>query len=128
MRAWLTAIGVMASLAMIGCGGRWYSTARLEGQVAIDGRPIAQGNITFTPLQPGRGSGASTTIESGRYIVQNVPQGRVRVDFHAVKETGRTVMQFGKPYPETVNIIPDKYRAGLEIEVSGDNASQDFRL
>lgn len=113
---------------LAGCGGQGYSTARVEGQVTVDGQPLTQGTLSFTPLQSERGAGVSAPIEAGRYVAVKVPQGRVRVGFQAVKETGRTVMQFGKPYPETVNAIPDKYRAGIEIEIAGDEANKDFNL
>jgi hypothetical protein len=38
-----------------------------------------------------------------------------------------TIEQFGKQYPETVDVIPEKYRGGLEIEIAGD-AERDFDL
>ena len=123
-----TLLGLMTLLAIVGCSGRGYPTARLEGRVTVSGQPVERGNITFTPLQADRGSGAAATIESGRYVAQNVPQGKVRVDFHAVKPTGRTVLHMGKPQPVNVNIIPDKYAAGLEFEVNGKEVHKDFNL
>lgn len=111
-----------------GCSGQHHPTARLEGRVSVGGHPVEHGNVTFTPLQSDRGTSVSAKIESGDYAVSKAPQGKVRVDFQAVQETGRTVMQFGKPYPESVNIIPDKYRAGFEIEIDGDNIHKDFNL
>ena len=111
-----------------GCSGQHHPTARLEGRVSVGSHLIEHGNITFTPLQANRGVSVLAKIESGVYVATQVPRGKVRVDFHAVQETGKTVMQFGKPYPETVNIIPDKYRVGFEIEIDGDNIHKDFNL
>ena len=128
MKMWPMAICLAVLSPFVGCGGRGYSTALVEGRVTINGEPVEQGNITFTPLQAGRGHGVTAAILAGWYVAKDVPQGRVRVDFYAIKETGRTVADFGKPYPETVNVIPGKYRAGLEIEVGADKNSRDFNL
>ena len=128
MKMWPMAICLVLSLTLVGCGGRGYSTALVEGRVTIKGEPVKQGNLTFTPLQPGRGRGVTAAIVAGRYIAKDVPQGKVRVDFYATKETGRMVAAFDKSIPETINIIPDKYRAGMEIEVGADNNNRDFNL
>jgi hypothetical protein len=120
-------LGLMTLLAVVGCG-RGYPTARVEGQVTVNGQPVEQGNITFTPLQADRGPGATATIESGRYVVQDVPQGKVRVDFYAVKPTGRTAVYLGKTHPINVNIIPEEYAGGLEFEVDGKEVHKDFSL
>ncbi len=128
MRICFMPICLTALLAIAGCGVQGYPTVRLEGCVRVNGHPIEQGNITFTPLQSDQGASVAARIESGNYVVVKAPRGKVRVDFHAVKETGKTIMQYGKPYPETVNVIPEKYRAGLEIAIDGDNLHKDFSL
>ena len=127
-RTTLALIGLLAVAGMAGCGGPGFPSARLEGTVTVDGQPVETGNISFTPTQADRGSGATATISGGRYVAEGVPQGKVRVYFDATRETGRTIEQFGKPYPETVNVIPEKYRAGMEIDVSGEEVNQDFKL
>ena len=33
-----------------------------------------------------------------------------------------------QPIPEVVNLIPDRYRDGLEIAVTGDTDGQNFEL
>lgn len=124
----LSLVGVSIAATLWGCGGPGYPSVRLEGAVTVDGQPVEAGTISFTPLQPGRGAGVSATIAAGRYAAGNVPQGKVRVDFQATKETGRTVEQFGKPYPETVNVIPERCAAGMEIEVGTGDAKRDFNL
>jgi hypothetical protein len=122
------AVGLSVLLAYGGCGGRGAATARLEGTITVNGQPVTKGIVSFAPLKPDHGRGSTATIVDGRYSVRDAPTGKVRVSFHAVKDTGRTVTQFGKPYPEVIDIIPDKYRAGLEIEVGGDMTNQDFNL
>ncbi len=121
-------IRVIALLPLLVRGGPGYSTAKLAGTVTIDGTPIAAGTITFTPLEGNRGLGQPAEIKAGRYEASNVPQGKVRVDFHATRETGKMVDFFGKPTPEVENLIPAHYRTGLPLEVTGDNPQQDFKL
>jgi hypothetical protein len=103
-----------------------HPTARLEGKVAIDGQPILTGRIQFFPKGPGQPDDAD--ISDGHYLADRVPLGKVRVTFTAVKETGKMIHEPGHEFPELVSIIPDKYQQGLDIEVSGDNPSQDFVL
>lgn len=112
---------------MGGCGQVRFPTARLEGAVSVDGEPVEQGSVTFTDPQGGKGS-VVAQIGAGRYLAEAVPQGRLLVHFNATKETGRTIRHFDRPYPERVNVIPDKYRVGIEIEVGDDNPGQDFPL
>lgn len=114
--------------AATGCRRPSYPTAKLEGTVTVDGRQVQAGTISFTPLDPNRGSGVSTAIDHGRYVAAGVPQGSVRVYFNAVEETGGMVEEFGMRYPKTVNIIPDKHRAGTDIAVSGNDGDRNFDL
>ena len=113
-----------------GCGRSAFRTAHLEGSVTVDGQPVEQGSISFLSLEAGGGPSATAEIVGGRYRVEGVPQGKVRVHFHAVKETGRTVtmMMSDRPEREIVSVIPAKYHAGLEIEVGVDKVDRDFAL
>lgn len=111
-----------------GCGGPSYPTATLQGQVTVDGKPIPDGTLSITPLTGNRGQGMSTSIRAGKYHVEGVPQGRVRVDFNAVQATGKTVLVFDRPEPEMMSLIPEAYRSGLEIEVKGEKMDHDFQL
>ena len=121
--------GILAiSLVIAGCSGRGYPTTKLEGRVTVAGQPVEQGVITFTPLASNSGAGASAPISSGQYVVESVPLGMVRVHFTAFKKTGRTLLVFGQPTPETVGVIPEKYRAGIEIEVTDAGVRKDFDL
>ena len=94
----------------------------------MDGRPVSDGCINFVPLEAGRGRGATATIAQGHYLAPAVPLGRVRVHFHATKATGRTVIVSELPTPEIIDVIPEQYRVGMEIEVSPGQSKQDFHL
>jgi hypothetical protein len=113
-----------------GCGQAkpTYPAARLEGSVTLDGKPIAQGNLQFVPQDASQAPITGTTIADGRYVAEAVPRGKLRVLLSASKETGKMITEYSTPRPEVINLIPAKYRAGIPIDVTGDNLNQDFAL
>jgi|SRR5438105_6710784 len=114
----------------LGCGPSKpnYPAARLEGNVTLDGKPIAQGTLQFVPQDTTQAPVTSAAIVDGRYVAEAVPRGKLRVLLSATKETGKMIKEYSSPRPEVVNLIPEKYRAGIPIEVTGDNPNQDFPM
>ena len=96
--------------------------------MTLDGKPIAEGTISFLPQGSGQASPASAEIADGRYEARAVPLGKVLVQITATQQTGRMITGSGEPVPEILSIIPRKYAEGISIEVTGDNATQDFPL
>jgi hypothetical protein len=118
---------------MIGCGKGVpppaYPSARLAGAVTVDGQPIAKGVLQFLPPEGSPAAVIQAEIIDGRYTAIAVPVGKVRVLFSAVKETGRVDSKSSsQPIPEVVNLIPERYRDGMDIQVTGDNDGQNFEL
>jgi len=117
----------------VGCGGGTakpsYPSARLEGTVSVDGQAVPTGTLQFMPPQGMNAAIVEAQIKDGRYVAANVPVGKVRVLFTAVRETGRVDNKStSQPVPEVVNMIPERYRDGLDIEVTADLAKKDFDL
>jgi hypothetical protein len=132
-RVQLPVAALCGLLLSAGCGGGKvdYPAAKLEGAVTVAGKPLADGLIMFMPQERGRGSGVRAPIKNGRYSADKVPLGEVLVTFNALQETGRkveSVISPGKPLPEQVDLIPEQYRSGIALEVTGDKANQDFSL
>lgn len=131
--AWKKSL-VLATLtvAAVGCGQKTpdYPSARLEGTVKIDGKPLAEGLIMLLPVDTGCGSGVKATIKDGQYAIAKAPRGNVLVTFGAMRATGRMVTSplSSKPLPEQINLIPAQYRSGIAIQVQGDKNDQDFDL
>ncbi len=98
--------------------------------MTVDQEPIAKGFLNFTPQHLGEGPVTGAEIVDGRYVARAVPLGKVRVRFLAPKQTGRmiTLPDGNTKVPEIVDIIPENYRAGIEIDVTGDNDQQNFDL
>jgi hypothetical protein len=128
--AWLPLAA--AVILCCGCGPsvNEHPTAKLAGRVTVDGQQVDEGQIQFLPLGKGPGSGqaADGAISKGSYAADRVPVGKVRVTFSAFRKTGKMINEGGHVFPELVTIIPEKYQQGIDIDVSGDNPSQDFSL
>ncbi len=99
--------------------------------MTIGGQPLpagADGGVTFRPT--GEGQQAFARIVDGRYDSPNTPVGPVKAFFSISAPTGRMIAsdRTGETYPQTENIVPAKYGAGLDLEVVGDNLEQNFDL
>jgi hypothetical protein len=121
---------VLLMVLLLGCdsGKPTYPSARLEGSVTLDGKPIAQGSLQFMPQDVGQVPSTAAPIVDGKYVADAVPRGKLRVLLSATKETGKIIKEYSSSRPEVVNLIPEKYRAGIPINVTGDNPNQDFPL
>ena|SRR5437899_1171893 len=124
---------ILLSVLSAGCDGGpakpSYPSTRLEGMVTVDGHPIPAGTVQFLPPQGSKAPVVEAQIKDGRYVAANVPVGKVRVLFTAVEKTGKVdTKSTSQPVPEVVNIIPDRYRDGLDVEVTADGAKKDFDL
>ncbi len=128
-----SALVAVLAVILLGCGrkGPEYPSVKLEGAVTIAGKPLAEGMVMFMPHEQGRGGGVKALIKEGRYAAENVPTGKVRVTFNAMQETGRMVESAsspGKPLPEKIDLIPAKYKTGVNVDVKSDQGQQDFNL
>ena len=113
-----------------GCGDQAaYPYTRLTGTVAVDGKPVEQGSLTFTPEGPGPAQAVGASIANGHYVAEKVPLGKVRVTFNATRATGKMLAsEHDKPIPEQADMVPEKYRSGMEIEVQKGQTEQNFDL
>lgn len=120
----------------MGCGGSGNAnTATLKGQVTIDGNPLpddAEGYIQFMTTEPGQAKPSSATMTGSDYAAENVPLGSVNVIFNITRLTGRMVKEDNAPgatpYPEREDLVPEKHRAGFQVEVTGDDDAFNFEL
>lgn len=112
-----------------GCGDQAsYPQTRLTGTVAIDGQPVEQGSLSFTPEGPGPAQAVGALIANGRYTAEKVPLGKVRVLFNATRKTGKAPSEHDKPIPILMDLVPAKYRSGMAIEVQKGQSEQNFDL
>src|SRR3954452_8156084 len=112
---WL-AIGLLALTVFAGCGN---NRAALEGTVELDGLPLKDGEITFTPQPGSNGPTAGGRILNGKFIVapkMGVQPGMFRVEILATQKTGRTVTTpWGAAADEIISVIPSRYNTNSEL-------------
>jgi hypothetical protein len=129
----LAALPVLTVFLLVGCetGGSGKPTAHLSGAVTIDGQPVpgdAWGTINFRATGPGQAGPTSAQITKGQYDCPEVPIGNVEVYIQVVQRTGKMASEGGRQWPETRNLLADKYNNAINLEVAGDNRNQDFAL
>jgi hypothetical protein len=102
--------------------------AHLAGTVTIEGQLIDDGSIVFTPSGSARGQAVGGPIRAGHYDCPYVPLGESRVQIYALKPTGKTIEAMGSMIPEMKDLVPEKDRNGIKIEIQQDNLNQNFSL
>ena len=117
----------LLSLLVVGCsGGPKYEGTNVTGNVTLGGQPLEKGTIQFAPI--GTGAVVSADILNGKYKAERVALGKSKVVFNATKETGKMITEYSTPYPEVISIIPQKYRDGLDTEITKETKNLDFSL
>jgi hypothetical protein len=107
--------------------------AAVKGEVTLDGKPLAQGAIRFTPLEGTPGVVTGTSIKDGRFELPaeiGAAVGWNRVEITGMKKSGKKVQDpFGPPGQmvemETSAVAPRfNVSSTLKLEVkAGDNAA-----
>ncbi len=125
----------LALLASTAAGCDSSSRHGLRGTVKLDGEPLANGTISFTP-QPGTaGPTAGSVITKGTYDVKSskgLLPGSYRVEITGWRFTGRKITnRLGQEEDETESVVPTQYNKQSELtaDLAADGARQfDFDL
>ena len=125
-------------LAIAGCGGGGIPRAAVEGQVTLDGAPIANGSIFFRPTGDTKGMTAGGAITDGRYRLSaddGPVVGTNLVEIHSDRRTGRQVPAvFGDPKAglkdEVVEGVPERYntQTKLTCQIEPGSNERNFTL
>lgn len=127
------------------CGDKKLKTEGVTGTVTLDGQPLPNATVYFTPLDGSGNEAVGTTDSNGVYRLQTLlgkvdagtTPGKYSVKFSCYEEfeTGKTYTNDeGKEIPETDerSIIPQKYESaqtsGFEAEVVKGANTFDFDL
>ena len=118
-------------LLIVGCSNK-NGLLPISGQVRYDGQPVQQGFISFIPAD-GRGPGAETVIQDGRYRVDVAP-GPKKVVIEGLENIGER--HVGGPEsplaPVEKQYLPSRYSDRLMTEltcdISSGKAEYDFLL
>ncbi|MDR0328754.1 MAG: hypothetical protein LBI05_10710 [Planctomycetaceae bacterium] len=149
MRNILLSMTILAVLALTtGCGDGTIATLKVTGTITLDGVPLPNANINFTPKSEGQGNpGYAVTDEKGTYKLQTLlgaaeagtTPGDYGVSITCV-ESGRVVESTrgstsdAPPPPMTrpQSLIPERYgstaTSGLSATVEKGKLVHDFAL
>jgi len=124
----VTAVATLAP----GCSSDSDTNARLSGTVTLDDQPIANGSISFLPVD-GKTATAGTRIENGKFEIK-MPPGPKRVEISGMEVVGQKPAYEGDKNSPLVDItrdiVPSRYntKSELLVDVDSGEANQDFSL
>ncbi len=124
------AVFALACACLAGCSGD--GKAHVQGQVKLDGQPVADGTIDFLPAA-GDGPTASAVIKQGAYEVALMPGSKI-VKIEGFQKIGEHKYDKNNPESPMVAdfkpIVPAKYNTNTELkcEITEETKQQDFEL
>ena len=140
IRVWATCrilwIGLLL-LAAMGCDRSGLNLAPVEGVVTLDGAPVVDAGVMFTPGDPSTGPPSSgTTNVEGRFTLVTANRPGAPVGDHRVaisKDDATVIGHFhGMPMYRTTSHIPVKYSSpstsDLTASVADDENYFEFKL
>ncbi len=120
-----------------GCGRRGPTLLPVSGVVTLDGRPVAQAGIIFSPAEGGPAASGSTDAQ-GKFQLRTVNESGAVAGKHLVTVTKQETTglgDFGAVGPEGIKAIwhvPEKYSnrktSGLECTVGSDSDDVQIEL
>ena len=129
LRAWVALVLVGSFSGCVGASGDGsakYESARLEGEVTLDGKPLEEGSVEFVP-QDQKAPPVTVPILKGRYVAPKVGLGKVIAIISGAKQERPAVIDSSYSPPPTI-AIPERYQKGMPIEVKADKSDQDFAM
>lgn len=125
----------LAVISVLGCGGE--GRLAVQGNVRLEGKPIEEGRIVFTPTQDaGKRPQAIAVIKDGAYSLpasEGPLPGSYRVEVYSPKKTGKTIPTPGDPTvttQETREMVPAEFNKASKLTVAFEagKPSYDFDL
>jgi hypothetical protein len=125
-RDWAIAavVALLSVSSLSGCAQK-ANVGEVKGTVTLDGKPLEDGTIRFTPIE-GRGPLAGATIKAGEFST-TVAAGKHRVEISSTKMAGGPVDRHSNAVETVLQLIPEKYNTQSELTLdvqSGLNEPQ----
>jgi len=125
-RRWLRRRGFVLGVALAvsfaaGCAEDGPARKAVSGTVALDGRPLDAGSITFVPVEGL--TAANTEVVDGAFTIgrsSGLAPGRYQVQIVSDRSTGKTIPNPDFPdrtIEEVHNVIPPRYNVKTELTV-----------
>lgn len=128
---------LLASAAVVGCGGSGLKLVPVSGEVTLDGQPVADAAVVFTPLQGGPPASATTDAQGRYQLATNNQPGAVPGEHRVTitKQTMHGITPDGMPGPGGIRIewhVPERYSRAetsvLTATVGADKREFPFAL
>ena len=122
---------------MFGCNADNTRRGEVGGHVTLDGRPVEQGSILFTPIDGTHGVVTGGEIKSGRYglsAAKGPSVGWNRVEIRAVRKTGKMIPKglggTGEMVEEQVEAVAPRFNteSTLTFEIKPGENMADFEV
>jgi hypothetical protein len=132
-----TVAGLLALPILTGCGKGGLHLAPVSGFVSVDGKPVADVGVMFSPLDSKAGPPAvGTTDDSGRFTLVTANREGAVVGEHRVaisKDENIAIPQSrGFPIYKSVSHVAPKFgraeTSGLTAKVADDDNEFDFKV
>ena len=113
----LSCLVLIACCVALGCSdeGKGPQRAAVCGTVTVDGQPVENGMIQFTPTEGTTGPVAGAVIENGEYSAEKKRGpvvGTQRVEISGNRKTGNKIKnEMGMVVDERVSVVPEAYNA-----------------
>jgi hypothetical protein len=133
----LLALFAVLFLLLAGCDGGHAERGGIHGKVTLDGKPLAQGSILFTPIQGAHGVVTGGEIKDGRYELPaetGPAMGWNRVEIRAARNTGKMIPKpFAPPgqmIPEQVEAVAPQFNSAsmLKVEIKPGENTANFEV
>jgi hypothetical protein len=127
-RTFLSVTTAVVFLVLSGCGYGENSRVPVQGKVAVDGGPVEEGIISFTPTTTGLEK-ASGPIKNGTYSIpaaKGPNPGTYRVDVVVRKKTGKQVGTPGDPDVKMDEVAEIGTTGNLTADVKAKSNTFDF--
>jgi hypothetical protein len=131
-------LGCLLLLALLaGCGKNDGNHNAIQGDVKLDGKPLEQGSILFTPTEGTKGVVTGGEINNGHYQLagkNGAAAGWNRIEIRAVRKTGKMVQKPLAPQGEMVEeygeAVAPKFNSSstLKVEVKPGENKADFEV
>jgi hypothetical protein len=119
---------ILTAILQAGCD-QGPPVGTIAGDVTLDGQPVKDGHVLFTPLD-GNGQTGGGTIRDGKLLAQNVPTGKMKVELHGNKVVGKRKAYDTPESPwedDVAELLPTKYNSKSDLTLDVKKGNQDVK-
>lgn len=122
------AAGILAMASIAGCN-KGPAVGTINGEVTLDGKPIQDGRILFSPIDGQGGTGGGPIVE-GKFTAPDVPANKMKVEINGNKVIGK-IKAYDTPesplMDNVVEIVPHRYNVNSELTLEVKPGIQDVK-